>query len=99
MSRAPISRTYSRKSADVAGTPPTVEVGHEGRTADGPEDEAGAPEDEVARRVSSAQRERRWRHGNLLFDEAGLEADAAVGALDAHPTRRLRRGGPGRGRP
>ena len=67
---------------DVPGSASAVEVAHEGRAADGAEDEVVAAEQHVALRVPRVQRELARRQRDELLDLARVEPDVARRSID-----------------
>ena len=75
---------------EVAGPPAAVEVAHEGRPADGPEDEVRAAEQDVPLGVPGVQVELGRRGRDQRLDVVGIEPDTPVGAVDGRAGARER---------
>ena len=75
---------------EVAGPPAAVEVAHEGRAADGPEDEVRAAEGDVPLGVPGVQIELGRSSRDQRLDVVGIEPDAPVGAVDGRAGARER---------
>ena len=66
----------------VARPAAAVEVGHEGRSADGAEDQVAAAERDVAPRVASVERELGRRLRDELLDQPAVEPGVAPAPVD-----------------